>query len=85
MTLNTTFLHRTPALRTTCGKNYYPTEDAAERHLQRLQSKPFKRYAPRRVYACPRCHGWHLTAQVGVQEQAAMHVATLLPPVNFMA
>ena len=44
-----------------CGKNRYPDKKAAITAIGlRL---PSGRNAPndRKAYACPRCHGWHLT------------------------
>lgn len=63
------------AERRTCGKYFYATEEMAENHLKRQQSKPFRGFAPKRVYACPRCRGFHLTSKVGHEEFAATLMA----------
>ena len=50
----------------TCGKTRYSTPGAAEKALRGIRkfgSRGENGTKPQRVYACPRCHGWHLTSR----------------------
>jgi hypothetical protein len=47
-----------------CIKERYRSEDAANDAMVRIQANiEAGRRAPVRVYACPHCHGFHLTSQ----------------------
>lgn len=43
-----------------CGKNRYRSQSEA---IRNAMAANLKTGHPLRVYACPRCHGWHLTSQ----------------------
>jgi hypothetical protein len=45
-----------------CGKTRYRTSTQARIALEAIRRDPDKRAVrPCRSYACPYCHGWHLT------------------------
>ena len=44
------------------GKVRYPGRERALHALHRIQNGDTRQKTPCRVYECPMCHGWHLTA-----------------------
>ncbi|GLY19727.1 hypothetical protein Kisp01_67410 [Kineosporia sp. NBRC 101677] len=49
--------------RRACGKRYFDDRIAADFSLATIRAKGAAlQKDPVRSYACPRCHGWHLTS-----------------------
>lgn len=49
-----------------CGKTRFSSRGAAETALQKIRkfgARGESGTKPQRVYACPDCHGWHLTSR----------------------
>jgi hypothetical protein len=47
-----------------CTKVRYPTGAVAKAALRTIRRKGDRAgKKPTRVYACPHCHGWHLTSE----------------------
>lgn len=47
-----------------CAKRRFVTRDAGENYMLCIQAQEGKANAPRRVYQCDFCSGFHLTSQI---------------------
>lgn len=51
-----------------CAKRRFLSRELGENYMLAIQAQDGKAHAPRRVYQCEFCKGWHLTSRISIKE-----------------